>query len=87
MKNPLVLANDSGAMHLMAATGIPTLGLYFSTSVANTPPAFGPAVTLEAEMVCRPCYARECPKGHYGCREKLTPELIFEQLIDLLKIS
>jgi heptosyltransferase-2 len=85
LNNPLVLANDSGAMHLLAGAGIPTLGLYFSTSVANTPPAFGPAKTLEADMVCRPCFARECPKGHYGCRDKITPQQVQEGLQNLLK--
>lgn len=84
MSRPVVLANDSGAMHLMAAMGVPTLGLYFSTSAKNTPPAFGLTKILEADIACRPCYERECPKGHYQCRERLSPTQVWSELTSLL---
>lgn len=83
--NPLCLANDSGAMHLMAACGIPTLGLYFSTSAKNTPPAFGPYQSLEAEIDCRPCFKRTCPFQHYACRNKLEVNRVFDSLVTLYK--
>ena len=80
LPRPLVLANDSGAMHLLAACGVPTVGLYFSTSASNTPPAFGPYKICEAEVSCRPCYARTCPLGHYQCRSALNPARVAEIL-------
>ena len=83
LKRPLALANDSGAMHLMAACGLPTLGLYFSTAASNTPPAFGEVKLMEAEIECRPCYARTCPKGHYDCRKRLGVDAVFLELSSL----
>ena len=83
LKRPLALANDSGAMHLMAACGLPTLGLYFSTSSANTPPAFGNVKILEADISCRPCYSRNCPKDHYDCRKKILADDVFKELSSL----
>lgn len=80
LNRPLALANDSGAMHLMAACGLPTLGLYFSTSASKTPPAFGQVELVEAEISCRPCFARACPKNHYDCRKKIRPEEVFKKL-------
>jgi heptosyltransferase II len=84
LSHPVVLANDSGAMHLLAACGIPTLGMYFSTSALNTPPAFGPFDYLEANVDCRPCYARTCPLKHYNCRSAIGPEMVVEKLESLV---
>lgn len=80
ISNPVCLANDSGAMHLMSACGVPTLGLYFSTSAQNTPPAFGDYKILEADISCRPCYKRTCPLEHYQCREKINTQMVWNQL-------
>jgi heptosyltransferase-2 len=81
--NPVTLANDSGAMHLMSACGVPTLGLYFSTSAENTPPAFGNYHVIESEIDCRPCYKRTCPFQHYDCREKISSDQVWQQLLRL----
>ena len=85
LSRPVVLANDSGAMHLLAACGVPTLGLYFSTSARNTPPAFGPYRVLEAQVPCRPCYARQCPYRHYECRAALRPNIAMAVMEDFLR--
>lgn len=81
--NPITLANDSGAMHLMSACGVPTLGLYFSTSARNTPPAFGNYLVMEADINCRPCYKRTCPFQHYDCREKIETAQVWKNLLQL----
>lgn len=76
----IALCNDSGAMHLLAACNIPVLGLYFSTSAKNTPPAFGPYQVIEADIECRPCYDRSCRFDHFQCRSKITVQHVWEQL-------
>jgi heptosyltransferase-2 len=85
LEGPVALANDSGAMHLLAAAGVPTLGLYFSTSSLNTPPAYGVYKCLEADIGCRPCYGRVCPKGHYDCRRQFEPKEVLRELKGLWK--
>jgi len=87
LDNPIALANDSGAMHLMSASGVPTLGLYFSTSALNTPPAFGTYRVLEADIPCRPCYKRSCPLHHYQCRTTLKSDSVWSNLVELSRPS
>jgi heptosyltransferase-2 len=57
----LYVGNDSGLMHVAAALGTPTLGLYGSSNPDWTRPT-GPFVqVLAAEgFACRPCYRRTC---------------------------
>lgn len=58
----LVIGVDSGLLHLAAALGRPSLGLYGSTDSARTG-CLGPrAQHLQAEFPCAPCGARTC---HY----------------------
>lgn len=79
-QNSFALANDSGAMHLCAACGIPSVGLYLSTSHVWTPPAFGPAALLVADIECRPCFSRTCPLKTYACREGISTGIVTETL-------
>ncbi len=82
-ENLIALANDSGAFHLLSSCGIPSLGMYFSTSSTATPPAFGPFEVVNAEIECKPCFARECPLKHYKCRDTITAESISKRLFSL----
>jgi heptosyltransferase-2 len=57
----VVVANDSGAPHVSAALGTPTVVLFGSTSPAWTAPR-GPAVAVLQHVVhCNPCFRRTCP--------------------------
>jgi len=58
------VGNDSGPMHLAAALGTPTVGIFGSTSPAWTGPR-GPwtRVAGPAPVECSPCFLKECPIG------------------------
>ncbi|HEX5132967.1 MAG TPA: lipopolysaccharide heptosyltransferase II [Candidatus Krumholzibacteria bacterium] len=57
----VLVANDSGAPHVSAALGTPTVVLFGSTSPAWTAPR-GPAVRVLQHVVhCNPCFGRTCP--------------------------
>ena len=57
----LVVTNDSGAMHLAAAFGVPGVAIFGSTEPKLTGP-IGPSVRVERFHVpCSPCFRRECP--------------------------
>lgn len=58
-----VLANDSGAMHVAAALGTPTVTVFGPTREWATSP-LGPHVILTSDVWCRPCMLRECPLDH-----------------------
>lgn len=64
------VSNDSGAMHLAAAVGLPVTAIFGSTNEKGTAPL--PALSalnppheiLTGDAWCRPCMLRECPIDH-----------------------
>jgi heptosyltransferase-2 len=56
----LVVANDSGPMHLARAVGAPTVGIFGSTAPKWTAPRGGEVVTADERPGCAPCYRRTC---------------------------
>ena len=76
-----VLANDSGAMHLAAALGTPTVSVFGPTREWATAP-LGPHRILTHEVWCRPCMLRECPLDH-RCMTGVTPARVIEAIRDI----
>lgn len=74
----LVLSNDSGVMHLAAATGAPTVGIFGSTSPEATRPV-DPAAIVYQKVECSPCFERTCRYGHYECLLRVTPQLVVDE--------
>jgi len=65
--------NDSGAMHLAAALGIPTVGIFGSTNPIRTGPAGARARIIYRAIECSPCLERTCRFGHYNCLKPIEP--------------
>lgn len=57
----LVICNDSGAMHVASALGVPTLSVFGSTEPALTGPMGARIRVLRHHVPCSPCFLRECP--------------------------
>jgi heptosyltransferase-2 len=86
-KMALVVANDSGPLHLAAAVGVPCLGLYGPVSpVWSGPlaPERGKAI-LYLGLECSPCHAKDCPLGHHRCLEDIGPERAMGEIRRLLR--
>jgi len=67
------VGNDSGAMHVAAALGRPTVGIFGSTNPARTGPLGPRTRVLWQHLICSPCLARTCRFGHYNCLREITP--------------
>jgi heptosyltransferase-2 len=79
-----VVANDSGAMHLAAAVGVPVTAIFGPTDEHRTAPlrasAEAPAPTIvTATAWCRPCMLRECPIDH-RCMTAISAAQVYETL-------
>ncbi len=72
------VGNDSGLMHLAAALGTPTVGIFGSTSPAWTGPR-GPRTTVAAAegFDCQPCFRRTCNRPRF-CLDALTPSMVLD---------
>ncbi len=66
--------NDSGAMHLAAALGIPAVGIFGSTNPERTGPVGAKAGVIYHRIECSPCLKRTCRFGHYQCLRGIAPE-------------
>jgi len=69
------VSNDSGAMHLAAALGVPVTAIFGPTDERVTSP-LGDHDVLVHEVFCRPCMLRDCPIDH-RCMKGITADAVF----------
>jgi lipopolysaccharide heptosyltransferase II len=73
----VVVANDSGPMHLAAAVGTPVVAFFGPTDPGRTGPTGVPAEVLDRYVFCSPCYLKVCPYRH-ECMTEITVEAALE---------
>ena len=69
------VSNDSGAMHLAAALGVPVTAIFGPTNERATAPVGDHDVILQ-QVFCRPCMLRECPIDH-RCMKRISDEDVY----------
>ena len=78
------VSNDSGAMHVAAAVGVPLTALFGPTNEHETAPlAHAPMDLLIHDVSCRPCMLRECPIDH-PCMRDLDPARVLASVSRML---
>jgi heptosyltransferase-2 len=70
------VSNDSGAMHLAAAAGVPVAAIFGPTDERATAP-LGDHDVIIHQVFCRPCMLRECPIDH-RCMRGITVDAVFD---------
>ena len=65
----LAISNDSGLMHIAAALGTPTMGIFGPTSPYHWAPLNGLAATVQTKtsVPCQPCHRPVCRQNDHRC--------------------
>jgi len=80
----VVLANDSGPMHISAALGKPTLGLFGPTDpIAHRPYSENSSYVINSELHCIVCTKLICPYKH-ECMLDLPLDKVITEFVKLV---
>jgi heptosyltransferase II len=73
------VSNDSGLLHVAAAIGTPTIGIFGPTSPWHWAPLNPLAAKIQAntDLPCRPCHKPICRLGHHRCMTDITPDEVY----------
>jgi heptosyltransferase II len=71
----LFIGNDSGAMHVAAAVGLPVVAVFGPTDPLGTAPVTPRCSIVQEKPYCSPCFLRRCPTDH-RCMTRVTPEAV-----------
>lgn len=71
----LFIGNDSGAMHVAAAVGLPVVAVFGPTDPFGTAPMTPRCTIVQQKPYCSPCFLRRCPTDH-RCMTGVTPDMV-----------
>jgi heptosyltransferase-2 len=72
----IFIGNDSGAMHVAAAAGLPVIGIFGPTDPEGTAPLTPQFRLIQEPVSCSPCFLRSCPVDH-RCMERISVDAVF----------
>jgi heptosyltransferase-2 len=72
----VAVSNDSGLLHVAAALGTPSVGIFGPTSPWHWAPLNPLAATMQtkSKLACQPCHKPVCRLGHHRCMRDLAPD-------------
>lgn len=82
-QTPLLIANNTGVVHIGAAVGTPVVDLYALTNPQHTPWGV-PSRVLYHDVPCKYCYSSRCPEGHHACLAQVPSGAVVEAASSLL---
>ena len=71
----LFIGNDSGAMHVAGAVGLPVVAVFGPTDPLGTAPVTPRCSIVQEKPHCSPCFLRRCPTDH-RCMKRVTPDAV-----------
>jgi lipopolysaccharide heptosyltransferase II len=87
----IVVAGDTGPLHVASALDRPVVGIFGPTDPTNTGPLASRAIVVRRDLTCSPCYdlrsPADCklPDRSMPCMWGLSPDAVFESVRQLLK--
>ena len=80
---PVLIANNTGPVHIAAALRTPVVDLYALTNPQHTP-WMVPCRVLSHDVACRWCYKSVCPEGHHHCLRLVDADEAYGAACELL---
>jgi heptosyltransferase-2 len=82
----VAISNDSGLMHIAAALGTPTMGIFGPTSPYHWAPLNGLAATVQTRTVvpCQPCHRPVCTMNDHRCMRDIPALEVVEMATRVL---
>jgi heptosyltransferase-2 len=77
------LGNDSGAMHVAAAMGLPVVAVFGPTDPCGTAPVTPRCAIVQEKPYCSPCFLRKCPTDH-RCMTAIAPQRVSDGVLRAL---
>ena len=77
----LLVAGDSGPVHIASAVGTPVLAIFGPTSPLRWRPLGANSAVVKLELPCSPCSNHgtvQCPLGHHQCMKELGVAQVLE---------
>jgi lipopolysaccharide heptosyltransferase II len=76
----VAISNDSGLMHIAAALGTPTMGIFGPTSPYHWAPLNGLAATVltKTSVPCQPCHRPVCTMNDHRCMRDIAASDVVE---------
>jgi heptosyltransferase-2 len=71
----LFIGNDSGAMHVAAAVGLPVVAVFGPTDPFGTVPVTPRCTVVQQKPYCSPCFLRRCPTDH-RCMTAIKADMV-----------
>ncbi len=73
------VSNDSGLLHVAAALGTPSIGIFGPMTAALWAPLnpLSAAIEIAGVLPCRPCNQNVCRLGHHRCLRDISPDVVF----------
>jgi lipopolysaccharide heptosyltransferase II len=81
----IVIANDSGPMHIAAAMNKPLVTIFGPTNPTRTGPYRREESVVRMEIPCSPCYSRRC--SHISCMKWLQVDSVLAEIGRQLKLA
>ena len=72
----LFIGNDSGAMHVAAAAGVPVVAIFGPTDAEGTSPVTSLRTLVQQHVSCSPCFLRHCPVDH-RCMTRVSVDAVY----------
>lgn len=69
------IGNDSGAMHVAGAVGLPVVAVFGPTDPEGTAPLTPRFSIVQEKPYCSPCFLRRCPTDH-RCMTRIKAEMV-----------